>query len=293
MALPGEKSELMPPCIAFATSQALEYLTDSDRLAAIALKNLGARVTPTIWTDDAVNWKSFDKIVVRSPWDYFFHQERFRRWFDTLDRAGIPVENPTPILRWNLDKVYLRELGVPVVATEWVEQGGVLDLAGLLRRRGWERAVIKPTISAGGHDTWVVTADNAVEYQARMAPILGRCGLMIQPFLDTIRDQGELSFLFFRKEFSHAVIKRPGRGDFRVQVEYGGSAEPIEPPKELIAQAERVVKAVKGELLYARVDGVAVNGEFQLMELEVLEPDLFLGHSPGAAERFARAVLAG
>ena len=283
----------MPPRIAFATSQALEYLTDSDRLAAIALKNLGARVTPAVWTDDSVNWKSFDKIVVRSPWDYFSHQERFLRWFDTLDRAGIPVENSTAILRWNLDKVYLRELGVPVVPTEWVEQGGVLDLAGLLRLREWEKAVIKPTISAGGHDTWVVTRDNVAEYQARMAPVLGRCGLMVQPFLDTIRDQGELSFLFFRKEFSHSVIKRPGKGDFRVQVEYGGSAEPIEPPAELIAQAERVVKAVKGELLYARVDGVAVNGEFHLMELEVLEPDLFLGHSPGAPERFARAVLAG
>lgn len=283
----------MPPRIAFATSQALEYLTDSDRLAAIALKNLGARVTPAIWTDGSVNWKAFDKIVVRSPWDYFSHQERFLRWFDTLDRAGIPVENPTSILRWNLDKVYLRELGVSVVPTEWVEQGGVLDLVGLLRRRGWDTAVIKPTISAGGHDTWVVTRDNVAEYQARMAPTLSRCGLMIQPFLDVIRSEGELSFLFFRKEFSHAVVKRPGTGDFRVQVEYGGSAEPIEPPAELVAQAERVVKAVKGELLYARVDGVAVNGEFRLMELEVLEPDLFLGHSPGAPERFARAVLAG
>jgi glutathione synthase/RimK-type ligase-like ATP-grasp enzyme len=283
----------MPPRIAFATSQALEYLTDSDRLAAAALRDLGARVLPAIWTDDTVRWKSFDKVVIRSPWDYFAHQDRFLRWFDTLDRAGIPVENPTAILRWNLDKVYLRELNVPTVATEWVERGGTLDLPALLARRRWSRAVIKPTISAGGHDTWEVGEGNAAEVGARMAPVLGRCGLMVQPFVEQIRTQGEISFLFFRKEFSHAVVKRPTAGEFRVQVEYGGSAEAFAPSPALVAQAERVVRAVKGELLYARVDGVDVGGEFHLMELEVLEPDLFLGHAPGAPERFAKAVLAG
>lgn len=283
----------MPPRIAFVTSQALEYLTDSDRLAAAALRDLGARVLPVIWTDESVRWKSFDKIVIRSPWDYFAHQDRFLRWFDQLDNAGVPVENPIAILRWNLDKIYLRTLGVPTVSTEWVEPGGTLDLPGVLRRRGWDTAVIKPTISAGGHDTWVVSGETAPALQARMVPVLARCGLMIQPFVEEVRTAGEISFLFFRKAFSHAVIKRPGKGDFRVQPEHGGTAEPLEPSPTLIAQAERVVRAVQGDLLYARVDGVAVNGEFQLMELEALEPDLFLGHSSGAPERFAKAVLAG
>ncbi|HEU5358038.1 MAG TPA: hypothetical protein VFU45_02870 [Gemmatimonadales bacterium] len=278
--------------IAFVTSQALHDLTPSDRLAAAALRARGADVVPAVWTDPTVRWEGFDRVVVRSPWDYFAHQDRFLDWFDTLDCAGVPVENPTSILRWNLDKIYLRELDIPVVATEWVAQAGTLDLPAILRRRDWRRAVIKPTISAGGHDTWTVDAGNAAAIGERMAPVLGRCGLMIQPFVEQVRTRGEISFLFFRKEFSHAVLKKPKAGEFRVQVEYGGSAEAFTPSPALVTQAERVVRAVKGDLLYARVDGVDVDGEFQLMELEVLEPDLFLGHSPRAPERFAEAVLA-
>ena len=282
----------MAPRIAFATSLALEYLTDSDRLAAQALKGLGARVIPAIWTDETVNWKRFDKIVIRSPWDYFEHQDRFRAWFDVLDRAGVPVENPTSILRWNLDKVYLRELGVPTVPTEWVERGAGVDIAEVMARRGWERAVMKPTISAGAHETWVTTPEEAPARHERLGAILRRCGVMIQRFMPEIATEGEWSFLFFRGEFSHAVVKRPRAGDFRVQVEHGGSADEATPTPELLAQAQRVVSALKSAPLYARVDGLDVNGTFLLMELEALEPDLFLGHSPGAPERFAKAVLA-
>lgn len=283
----------MPPRIAFATSQELEYLTDSDRLAAMALRNQGAQVLPAVWTDESVRWKTFDQIVIRSPWDYFAHQERFRRWLDRLDASGIPVENPVPILRWNLDKTYLRQLGVPLVPTEWVEQGGALDLPAILARRGWSRAVIKPTISAGGHEARVVTHDDAARLGDEFQGVLARCGIMVQPFLEQITAEGELSFIFFRKAFSHAVLKRPQGGEFRVQPEFGGTAEPFDPAPELVAQAERAVAAVRGDLLYARVDGVLVDGELQLMELEALEPDLYLGHSPGAPERFARAVLRG
>lgn len=138
----------------------------------------------------------------------------------------------------------------------------------------------------------MVTPDRAWVTGARMAPAVARCGVMVQPFLPQIAAQGELSFIFFRKEFSHAVVKRPRSGEFRVQPDFGGSADPFEAPSSLVRQAAQAVQGVKGDLLYARVDGVEVDGEFQLMELEALEPDLFLGHSPGAPERFAAAVVA-
>jgi glutathione synthase/RimK-type ligase-like ATP-grasp enzyme len=278
--------------IAFVTSEALHDLTPSDRLAAAALRARGAAVTPAVWTDPAVDWAGFDRVIIRSPWDYYHHRDRFLQWIDHLDAVGAPVSNPTAILRWNLDKTYLRDLDVPLVETEWIVRGGPLDLPRILRERQWDRAVVKPTVSGGATDTWITTAESAAAHHARAAAILSRCGLMVQRFMPEIGTDGEWSLLFFRRRFSHAIIKRPTAGDFRVQVEHGGTTTPAVPSAALLAQAQRVVDAVAGELLYARVDGLDVGGELRLMELEVLEPDLFLAHAKGAPERFADAVLA-
>lgn len=278
--------------VAFVTSQALHDLTASDRLAAAALRARGVAVVPAVWTDPSVAWDRFDRVVIRSPWDYYHHRDRFLEWLDRLDAAGATVGNPTATLRWNLDKAYLRELDVPLVPTEWIGRGASVDLARILRDRRWDRAVVKPTVSGGATDTWIIGAAATAADQARAAAILDRSGLMVQRFLPEIGTAGEWSLLFFRRRFSHAIIKRPMAGDFRVQVEHGGTAAGAVPSTALLAQAQRVVDGVAGDLLYARVDGLEVDGELWLMELEVLEPDLFLGHSEGAPERFADAVLA-
>lgn len=281
--------------LAFATCEAWPDLTPSDRRAAEALQARGVRVTPAIWNDRSVEWGEFDRVIIRSPWDYFRHQADFAAWLDRLDEAEAVVENPTAVLRWNLDKVYLRELerrGVTLVPTHWVDQGATAELGRVLRERRWEHAVVKPTVSAGAANTWVTSPLQAGADQARLAPLLAQSGLMIQRFMPEIRTEGEWSLVFFRKRFSHAVVKRPAVGDFRVQVDHGGTTEPATPSPELLTQARKVLDAVDHDLLYARVDGLDVGGELWLMELEVLEPDLFLGHATGAAERFADAVLA-
>lgn len=278
--------------IAFVTSEALHDLTPSDRLAAAALRARGAVVVPAVWTDPDVDWGSFDRVIIRSPWDYYHHRDRFLQWLDRLDAVGATVQNPSAILRWNLDKTYLRELDVPLVETEWIARDGSVDLARILRDRQWDRAVVKPTVSGGATDTWLTSAETAPAHHARAMAILSRCGLMVQRFMPEIATDGEWSLLFFRRRFSHAIIKRPTAGDFRVQVEHGGTATSAIPSAALLSQALRVVDAVDGELLYARVDGLDVDGELRLMELEVLEPDLFFAHAKGAPERFADAVLA-
>lgn len=280
--------------ISFATSRALKDLNDDDRLAAAALTRRGVKVVPAIWNDPKVDWSSFDRVIVRTPWDYPEHAEEFLAWFGTLDRAGVPVDNPTSVLRWNLDKVYLRwieERGGSVIPTEFVERGGVVDVAEVLRRRGWTRGVVKPTVSAGGANTWIVSAATAVADAKKIAPLLKASGLMIQPFLAEIETEGEISMLFYGGRYSHAVRKRPASGDFRVQVEHGGSVEGANPSPEVVQEAQRIVDLRGDELLYARVDGVVVGEEFQLMEFEVLEPQLFFPYHPQAAERFADAVL--
>jgi glutathione synthase/RimK-type ligase-like ATP-grasp enzyme len=282
------------PRIAFATSKALKDLTEDDRLAVAPLKRLGVEVVPAVWNDPKVKWDAFDLVVVRSPWDYFHHVDAFWEWFTTLDRAGVPVQNPTAVMRWNFDKLYLRwieERGGSVVPTEWVEKGGKVDLAEVLRRRGWARAVVKPTVSGGANDTWIIDQATGTEDAKKLPPILARCGLMIQPFLAEIETEGEISMLFYNGKYSHSVRKRPRAGDFRVQTDHGGTVEPATPSVETLKEAQRIVDLRDEPLLYARVDGVVVGDEFQLMEFEVLEPQIFLPYHPEAAERFARAVV--
>lgn len=281
------------PTIAFATSRELKDLTPDDRLAARALERRGVSVAPAVWNDPKIDWSSFDRVVVRSPWDYHRHAADFLQWFSALDRAGVPVDNPTPVLRWNLDKVYLRwieERGGSVVPTEFIPRGGSVDVAQVLKARGWHRGVVKPTVSASAANTWIVSDSSSAEDAKKIGPILQRTGLMIQPFLAEIETEGELSMLFYGGKYSHAVRKRPAVGDFRVQTDHGGTVEPATPSAETLRAAQRIVDLRGDELLYARVDGVVVGDEFLLMEFEVLEPQLFFPFHPQAAERFAEAV---
>jgi glutathione synthase/RimK-type ligase-like ATP-grasp enzyme len=281
--------------IAFATSRALKDLTPDDRLAAQELERRGVTVVPAVWNDPKVDWRGFDRVIVRSPWDYHRHAAEFLEWFAILDRAGVPVDNPTSVLRWNLDKVYLKwieERGGSVVPTEWIPKGGSADVAEVLKRRGWARGVVKPTVSASAANTWIVTPASAAEDARKMAPLLQQSGLMIQPYLAEIETEGELSMLFYGGKYSHTIRKLPAAGDFRVQTDHGGTVESATPAPETLAEAQRIVELRDEELLYARVDGVVVGDEFLLMEFEVLEPQLFFPFHPKAAERFADAVMA-
>lgn len=209
-----------------------------------------------------------------------------------LERIGRPVWNPCALLRWNANKRYLADLaerGVPIVPTEWLPAPVVSSLHEIMSARGWDDVVVKPTISATAHGTSRIRRADANAFEA-FPENVGE--LMVQPFLREIGTAGEWSLMFFRGGFSHSVRKRPVPADFRVQSEFGGSAVAEAAPRQVIAAAEKVVGAVMGPWLYARVDGVETAEGFLLMELEMLEPLLFLELNPQAPERFADAVLA-
>jgi glutathione synthase/RimK-type ligase-like ATP-grasp enzyme len=282
--------------IAFVTSAALPDLTADDRLAVRALAGLGLEAVPAIWDDAAVDWMRFAAVVVRSPWDYFVRADEFARWLDRLEAMRAPLWNPAALLRWNMDKRYLRELersGVRGVPTHWVDDaaGAAAEpLADVMRRRAWPRAVVKPVISGGAHETWLAAAPDAA-MESRFRRLAGG-GAMVQPLVEEIRTEGEWSLLFFAGEYSHAVLKRPAAGDFRVQEAHGGRGTRAEPSADLVDAARGVLARVAGPWLYARVDICRYAGDWALMELEMLEPSLFLGADPGAAARFARAIAA-
>jgi glutathione synthase/RimK-type ligase-like ATP-grasp enzyme len=287
-------SEIITNTIAFVTHTEWPNLTPDDQLAVQALTDRGIEVQPALWDDPRVDWSDFGKVVIRSTWDYHNRVDEFRAWLQRLQEKKVQVWNPISTLRWNMDKKYLRDLdnsGVPVVPSVWAEKDESIRLSEEMRANGWKSAVVKPVISASAHNTWVAHEKIVDEVQVKLDALLLNGGALIQEFMPEIQAEGEWSLMFFNKEYSHAAIKRPRENDFRVQWEHGGSATAAEAPADLITHGQRVVDSVDGPLLYARVDGVVRDGHLYLMELELIEPFLFFGYHPQAAERFAEAVF--
>ena len=276
--------------IGFATT-AQWGITSDDRLAAEALESRGASVAPVSWNEPVP--AGLDLLVVRSTWGYQHRIPEFARWLLDLDQLGIPVWNPPHVLRWNVVKDYLRDLeraGIAITPTEWIE-GKAPSLASVLEEKGWDSAVVKPIISASGHRTFRTTRDSARHDGDKYHDALSTGAIMIQPFLPEVSAEGEWSLIFIGGRFSHAVLKRPGDGGFLVQSEHGGTSVAAIPPPRLVDDAALALGAAPGKTLYARVDGVRRGDRLILLELELLEPDLFFRFGENAAQRFADALL--
>lgn len=277
--------------VAFVSCEALPELTSDDRLALDLLAARGHDTRAVVWTDATVDWAAFDVIVLRSCWDYHLRPHDFAAWLDLLADVRAPLENAVALARWNMEKGYLRDLeerGVPVVPTTWLEPGTPQSLAALRGSTGWTDIVVKPAISATAWRLFRLPADVEV-WPPELAQALEVQRFLAQPFQDAIM-AGEWSLVFFDGSFSHAVLKRPRPGDFRVQNDYGGSAEPGPPPAGMIAAAARVLDSLPKRPLYARVDGVDTARGLVLLELELLEPALFLASDAAAPTRFVEAI---
>lgn len=282
--------------IAFATDAEWPELTPSDQLAQAALHELGMQVIPIIWTAD-VDWAQYRAVVIRSTWDYHVRAAEFSAWLDVLEEAGVPVMNPLPVIRWNMHKRYLAQLeeaGIRIVPSLWLAQGQPQPFAAV-EQRGWAQAALKPLVSADSYHTYVI--ENETQWSTHQPEVLALGDAVVQEFMPEVQSVGEYSLLFFGDQHSHAVLKTPKSGDFRTQIGYGASTQAVEASPELVAQAASVLQAVSDllgaqPLAYARVDGILREGAFYLMELELIEPNLFLDYSPRAAQHFARTLLA-
>lgn len=271
-----------------------EYEEDWSHIRADYARLLGADVAFIDWTK-ADNLGEFDLVTPLLAWGY---QRDCPKWFDLLDRleaVGANVCNPVSVLRWNSDKAYLADLNAVGVATVPTRVSHHLDTDALHAARmvfSVDTLVIKPPISGGADGTFRIGPDDAVP-----ASVSGR-RMMIQPFLPSIAAEGEYSLFYFGGTFSHSIIKRPAAGDFRVQDQFGGYEEAVAAPDAAKALAEAALKATAqitgtAALAYARVDMLRDGaGEFRLMELELIEPSLFLRFAPDNGTAFARALLA-
>ncbi|EIL93489.1 ATP-grasp domain-containing protein [Rhodanobacter spathiphylli] len=277
--------------LAFATSAELPSIQPDDAELARRLEQRGVTPVSCVWNDPAIDWASFDAVLIRTIWDYYKHHADFIAWLDRLDRLGVATFNDSRVLRWNSDKRYLLELAAQAVATIPTRLAAAGELPHVLASMPGQQVVIKPSISGGAwHTLRGRVGDAAFADEVARLP----CGIdfLVQPFVPEIVSAGEWSLLYFGGEFSHAVIKRPAAGDYRVQSEFGGSVEAVQPDAAILAAAAAALAAVDtrnhGELAYARVDGVVSAGRLLIMELELIEPFLFLAGQAHAAERLAQ-----
>lgn len=264
-----------------------------DALLAEALAEHGLRAQRVNWADPAVDWSRYRAAVFRTTWDYFVRFAEFTAWLKRVERLT-PLINAPETIWWNLDKHYLADLdarGVAAVPSVYLERGDPRSLEQLLRETGWSEAVIKPCVSGAARNTYRVRASNAAEVAQALAPFRATEAFMFQPFVADIVAGGEITLVVIDGMVTHGVRKVPKAGDFRVQDDHGGSWTEYVPSDEEIAFAERAVAACTPRPLYGRVDLVrGADAALQLMELELIEPELWLRTHPAAAQRMARAI---
>lgn len=277
--------------IALVTYSKLKNLSESDRLLKKSLEKFGYDIGAVSW-DAPVDWTTFDCVILRSCWDYHTRYDEFSTWLSMLEKNNIVVYNPIPIVRWNSQKTYLDDLqkkGIAIIPTVWVRKNETMDLQRIVDEHKWSEIIIKPTIGASSYQVAVIDRKNMQHGQDRLDEILGKTDAMIQPFVSEVASEGELSLMFIGGSYSHTVLKRANPHDFAASG-YRPKETLVTPSESVVREATRIYKSISPPPLYARVDGVEANGTFMLMELELIEPHLFMDLCPSAAQAFAQAV---
>lgn len=261
-----------------------------------ALTDRGAAVHEVAWRQEDADWGAYDAVVIRSTWDYTQDVDAFVAWAERVEASGARLYNPAAVVRWNTHKGYLIELeerGAPIVPTAWLGRGDEVELADVAAARGWDGVVAKPAVGAGAEALLVVPpGSNIAVHQDEFAALTAAGDAMVQPYIRSVADAGELSVVVIDGEVSHAVRKVPRSGEIRTQIEFGADYLAEEPDPDAAALATWLVDATGHDLLYARVDLLAADdGQWLLGELEAIEPALLLAWSDGGAERLADAIV--
>jgi glutathione synthase/RimK-type ligase-like ATP-grasp enzyme len=279
--------------VGLATAAHLPSGSEDDQVLIEAMRNAGLEPVSAIW-DQPQQWGDFDVVVLRSIWDYHLKYPRFLAWLDELDSSGVPVHNSTSLVRWNADKKYMLELeerGVRITPSRLAGNGDAVTLADIADETRWKSLVIKPTVASTGYETWLSETPVSATSEQQFAEQKRRMDVLVQEYAAGVQ-QGEVSMVFLNGGYSHSVLKRAAGSEFRVHIEHGGTVESVFPEAEQIAWAESVVAAAPEPWTYARVDMVTDAGGPLLMELEMLDPELFFKYEPAAATQIITALTA-
>jgi len=260
---------------------------DPDQIPLLdACEKAGLKVEMAAWDDPSVDWSRYRVAVLHSCWNYYEDPGSFRTWLDRVDRETL-LWNPLSVVLENLDKRYLgklADLGIPIVPTRFLDHASTVEMA--LAETGWERFVVKPTISAASYMTRLFTIDQVRDAQAFAASILSSREAMIQPYIESVERGGEVAMVHIEGELTHCVLKDPRFTGCDESVSFA-----FQPDSAQIAASRAVMETVKEEILYARVDMMEdASGKWLLSELELVEPTRFLAQHEPALNRFVTAL---
>lgn len=284
------------PQIVFATCRTMPDFQPDDLPIAKALEARGASVTPVPWNGPFEPFQTADMVVVRSTWDYFDHADEFASWLIRLEAVPGKVHNSPNLMAWNAQKTYLLDLadqGAPLPPTRLTKPTAVA-LSAAMHELELEVAVAKPVVGAGASGLTILRRDDPASFTqaaTKLAKDAIGCDALVQPLLEEIRLLGETSFTFFGSEFSHAVVKRPSQDSILVQAEHGGTTSPIAPNPQDLQLARQMLTLLPEPATFARVDMVLTKNHPLLMEVEVIEPELFVLHDQEAPNRLATLLL--
>jgi len=256
------------------------------------LQNKGLDITSEVWDDPNVDWTKYQVALLKTPWDYHEKFDAFNSWLNKMESLCIHLLNSYEIVRWNMDKHYLEDIitsGLEVIPSVFLKKNWKDDLNALFEQLNTENIIIKPCISGGSKHTITIHKTDAVPAYDKVIQLLAKGDFIVQPLMKEV-ENGERSYIFFNNHFSHAILKKPKKGDFRVQQIFGGTIETLEPTSSEIKHASQYAERFAKDTLYARVDGLMVNGRFVLMELELIEPFLYLSYGEHAMENNYQAL---
>ena len=280
--------------LAFLTMDSLDDFVSYDALVTDCLTARGIVVNNVSWRSRTVIWDDYEMVIIRSPWDYQQSPDEFITVLEAIEASAAELWNPIEVVRWNIRKTYLQELddrGITIVPTQFVQSPTQSQIRGMFEVFESDQIVIKPVVGANANDTFWLRPDSSDSELKQIESLYAGNLALLQPFIPSVITYGETSLVFFDGQYSHSVLKTPKAGDFRVQEEHGSRICSIPPDPALIAFARRALEPVPQHTLYGRVDLVELpNGQPAVMELELIEPSLYLACDADSSVRFADAI---
>jgi len=279
---------------ALLSTDNLENFFTYDKLLIEPMKQFGWLAEEISWRDKTVNWRNYYAVIVRSTWDYQHDFENFIKVLHKIN-SSTHLENNLDLMKWNMNKKYLYDLqnkGVHIVETLWKNKFDRSEAVNYFEQLDAEEIIIKPNISASADNTYRLNKDTLITSLDILENTFSKREFMIQPFIKNIIEEGEYSLFFFNDRYSHSVLKIPKDNDFRVQEEHGGNIQPVTASELIVNSAQNIINKLPTIPLYARVDLVRVNNnQFALMELELIEPSLYLNKDSEAPVKFVKAFV--
>ncbi len=289
----------MHQSIAFLSTDDLEDYFVWDNLLIQPFSQHGVHVDVISWHATDIDWSQYDAVIVRSTWDYQEHANAFIDKLIEITKHDTVLINPLSLMQWNISKRYLQILqtqGITIIPSVFFDSVAISDIYAQFAYFDTQEIIIKPLISANSDNTFRLDHTNLIAQAGPLSNIFSTTPCVIQPFLDSVINEGEYSLFYFNGEYSHTIRKVPKSGDFRVQEEHGGELITVIPDERQLSAAAKVLAALPEKSLYARVDLIRnpraqKDDIWQLMEVELIEPSLYFNMDEASPERFVQATL--